>query len=151
MIVLIYCITIFKKQVWKEPNHHIYILDDNCFQYALTVALNYQNIEKKPLQRISKIRPFINQYDWKGINFPSHKEDWKKLESNNKSVALNILYVPYSAEKKFAYKLKHNFKRKNQVILLMITDGKNGIILLWKVCLHYLEEQHRIMLETFIA
>ena len=28
--------------------------DDNCFQYALTVALNYQNIKKDP-QRISKI------------------------------------------------------------------------------------------------
>ena len=67
--------------------------DDNCFQYALTVALNYQNIKKTP-QRISKIKPFINQYDWKVINFPSHK-DWKKFESNNKSIALNVLYVPY--------------------------------------------------------
>ena len=48
--------------------------DDNCFQYALTVALNYQNIKKDP-QRILKIKSFINQYDWKGINFPSRKED----------------------------------------------------------------------------
>ena len=104
--------------------------DNNCFQYALTVALNYQNIKKDP-QRISKIKPFINQYDWKGINFPSHKEDWKKFESNNKSIALNILFVPYNAENmRLAYKSKHNFKRENQVILLMITDGKNGIILL---------------------
>ena len=67
--------------------------DDNCFQYALTVALNYQNIKKDP-QRISKIKPFINQYDWKGTNFPSQKEDWKKLESNNKSITLNVLFVP---------------------------------------------------------
>ena len=53
--------------------------DDNCFQYALTVALNYQNIKRDP-QRISKIRPFINQYDWKGINFPPKQEkDWKKV------------------------------------------------------------------------
>ena len=91
-----------------------------CF----TVALSYQNIKKDP-QRISKIKPFINQYDWKGINFPSHKEDWKKIESNNKSVALNILFVPYNAEKiRFAYKSKHNSKRQNQVILLMIADSK---------------------------
>ena len=46
--------------------------DDNCFQDALTVALNYQNI-KKDSQRISKIKSSINQYDWKVINFPSHK------------------------------------------------------------------------------
>ena len=35
--------------------------DDNCFQYTLTVALNHQNIGKNP-QRISKIKPFIDQY-----------------------------------------------------------------------------------------
>ena len=38
--------------------------DDNCFQNALTIALNYQSIKKDP-QRISKIKPFINQYNWK--------------------------------------------------------------------------------------
>ena len=47
------------------------------------------------------------------------------FESNNKSIALNILFVPYNAENiRLAYKSKHNFKRENQVILLMITDGK---------------------------
>ena len=34
--------------------------DDNCFQYALTVALNHQNIENNA-QRISNIKPFISQ------------------------------------------------------------------------------------------
>ena len=65
--------------------------DDNCFQYALTVALNYQNI-KNNLQRISKIKPFINQYDWKGINFPSHKEDWKILNEITSQLVL-IFYL----------------------------------------------------------
>ena len=53
--------------------------DDNCFQYALTVALNHQNIEKNP-QRISKIKPFIDQHNWKEIDFPSHLKDWKKFD-----------------------------------------------------------------------
>ena len=58
-------------------------------------------------------------------NFPSHKKDWKKFESNNKSIALNVSYVPYNTEEIIhAYKSKHNLKRENQVILLMITDGK---------------------------
>ena len=44
---------------------------------------------------------------------------------NKKPIALNILFLPYSTEKRrFAYKSKHNFKRENQVILLMITEGK---------------------------
>ena len=37
--------------------------DDKCFQYALTAALNHQKIKKDP-QRISKIKPFIDQYNW---------------------------------------------------------------------------------------
>ena len=48
--------------------------DDKCFQYAVTVALNYQNIENVP-QRISKIKLFIDQYNWRKINFWSNKKD----------------------------------------------------------------------------
>ena len=41
------------------------------------------------------------------------------------SIALNILYVPHNTEKiRHAYKSKHNLKRENQVILLMITDSE---------------------------
>ena len=61
----------------------------------------------------------------KEIDFPSHSKDWKKFESNNKTVALNILYVRHNTEKiRHAYKSKYNLNRENQVILLMITDGK---------------------------
>ena len=68
--------------------------DDRCFQYAVTVALNYEQIKDHP-ERISKIKPFIDKYDWKEIDFPSQGKDWKKFESKNKSIGLNILYVPY--------------------------------------------------------
>ena len=71
--------------------------DDKCFQYAITVALNYQNIKKDP-QRISKIKPFIVQYNWKEIGFPSYLKDWKKFELNNNSIALNILFISYNTE-----------------------------------------------------
>ena len=98
--------------------------DHKCFQYALTVVLNYKQIEKVP-QKISKIKSFIDQYNWKEIDFPSHSKDWKKFESSNKSIALNILYVLYNTEKiKHTYKSKYNLTRENQVILLMITDGE---------------------------
>ena len=35
--------------------------DDKCFQYAVAVALNYQKIKNNP-EKISKIKPFIDQY-----------------------------------------------------------------------------------------
>ena len=92
--------------------------DDKCFQYALTVALNHEKIKDHP-ERISRIKPFIDQYNWNETDFPSTGKDWKKFESNNKSVALNILYVPHNTEKIcHAYKSKYNLTRKNQVILL---------------------------------
>ena len=98
--------------------------DDKCFQYAVTVALNYQNIKYNP-KTINNINPFMNQYDWKEIEFPSHKKDWTKFESNNNSIALDVLYFPHNSEKiRPAYVSKHNFNRKNQVILFMITDNK---------------------------
>ena len=49
----------------------------------------------------------------------------QKFELNNESIAPNILYVPHYAEgKKHAYKSKYNTDRENQVIILMITNGK---------------------------
>ena len=86
---------------------------------------------KKDPQRISNIKLFIDQFNWKDIDFLSHKMDWKKFELNNKSVAFNILYVPYNTEKiRRACKSKYNLKSENKLILLMINDGENSIILL---------------------
>ena len=40
-------------------------------------------------------------------------------------MALNILYVKHNREEaRHAQILKHNSQRKNQIILLMITDGE---------------------------
>ena len=96
--------------------------DDKCFQYAVTLALNFDKIKKDP-QRISKIKPFIDQYNWKGIDFPSTSKNWKKFELKKKT-ALNILYVPHNTRKiNIAYKSKNNLTCDKQVILLMITGG----------------------------
>ena len=88
-----------------------------CFQYAITAALNYQNIDHHP-ERISKIRPFINNYNWKGIEFLSYSKDWRKVECNNNTIALKILYVSYNTEQvKQAYLSKCNNERDTQVNL----------------------------------
>ena len=99
--------------------------DNKCFQYVATLALNFNNINRDP-QRISKIKPFIDNYNWKDINFLAAKKDWNKFEINNKNIALNILYVPFNTKKvEIAYKSKYNLIRDNQIILLMISNGKN--------------------------
>ena len=71
--------------------------DHKCFQYAVTLALNLDKINSHP-ERISKIKPFIEQYNWKEVDFPATSKDWKKSESNYE-IALNILYVRHNTKK----------------------------------------------------
>ena len=98
--------------------------DNKCFQYSITVALNHQNIENHP-ERISNIKPFIDQYNWEDIDFPAGIKDWEKFERNNKTIALNILYItPNTKTINLAYKSKYNCIRENQGVLLIITNGE---------------------------
>ena len=51
----------------------------------------------------------------------------EKFEQNNKTIALNILFMPHNTKIiSVACRLEYKNKRKNQVILLMITDGKKS-------------------------
>ena len=115
--------------------------DNNCFQYAIIAALNHQNIDHHP-ERIYKLKPFINNYNWKDIDFPVHSKDWRTFERNNKTIAFNVLYVPCNAKQENndddeneydgtkhirpAYISKHSNKLDTQVNLLMIADNNNN-------------------------
>ena len=116
-------IWIKKKGVAINPKN---TKNNNCFQYAITTSLNHQNINHNP-ERPSKLEPFINNYNWKDKEFPSHSKDWRKFECNIKAIALNILHVSYKTKEiRQAYISEHNDKRNNQVSLLMITDGTSN-------------------------
>ena len=65
---------------------------EKCFQYAVTVMINYGETESH-LKRVSNIKPFINKHNWKKINYPSKIDDWKTFEKNNPTTILNILYI----------------------------------------------------------
>ena len=66
--------------------------DNKCFQYDVPLTLNHEEI-KKDLQRITKIKPFINKYYSEGINFPSEKDYLKKFEKKNRTIAHNVFYA----------------------------------------------------------
>ena len=59
-----------KKKTTINPKN----TDDKLFQYVVTVTLNYEDIESHP-ERVSNIKPFINIYNWKEINYPSIIDD----------------------------------------------------------------------------
>ena len=52
-----------KQKTTRNPENK----DDKYFQYAVTVALNYDEIESNP-RTVSNIKPFINIYNWEGTN-----------------------------------------------------------------------------------
>ena len=76
----------------KATINHINRKDNKCFQYVVTVVLNNDEIKNDP-QRIAKIKPFINKYNWERINFLSEKDDCKKFEKNNVTIAPNVLHA----------------------------------------------------------
>ena len=88
-----------------------------CFQYAVAVAFNHEEI-KKDLKRIIKIKPSINKYNWEGINFPPEEDDWQEFEKFNVTIAL---HVQYSKKEKMypAFASKHNSNYEKQVVLLI--------------------------------
>ena len=103
------------------------IIDNNKnnFEDALDDALNYRNIQIRP-ERISKLKTYINKYNWEGIGFLAGTKELIKFEKNNKTIALNVLYIPHNTKTiSVAYRSEYNNKRKKQVILLMIHNGKN--------------------------
>ena len=86
---------------WLQCKKEAIIINNNNnkkFQNALDDALNYQTIETHP-ERISKLKPYINKYNWEGINFPAGSKEWQKFERNNDTIALNILYVKHNTKK----------------------------------------------------
>ena len=62
---------------------------------------------------MTKTKAFINKYNWKGIDFPPEKDNMKKFEKINVTIALNVLHT--KKEKIYpAYVPKHNSNREKQ-------------------------------------
>ena len=64
----------------------------------IRVALNYEDIKWNP-ERASNVKPFISEYNWKEINYPSKIDNWKATEKKNSKIALNILLLKRLYEK----------------------------------------------------
>ena len=58
--------------------------DNKCFQYAITAALNYRNIDSH-LERISKLKHFIDNYN--GIIFV-FQQGIKTILRSRKTIAI---------------------------------------------------------------
>ena len=85
--------------------------DNKCFQYSIVLSLHQEQIGKNYC-KISKIKLFINNYNWENINFPPQEQDYKTLEMNNKSIALNVL--EYNKQQIISHFYKSELKRNER-------------------------------------
>ena len=103
---------------WLRGKKEAIVNNDNSFQNALNDALNYQTIKANP-ERKSKLKPYINKYNMEGIDFPVGPKEWQKFERNNKTIALNILFISQNTKTlSVAWRLEYNNKRKRRVIFV---------------------------------
>ena len=82
------------------------------FSICTTFALNVKEIKWNP-ERVSNMKLFINECNQEGLNYPSKLDDRKRLEKNNPTITLNILYTK-KKEILPAYVSKHNLPAKNK-------------------------------------
>ena len=114
---------------WLQGKNDV-INNNNNFQNALNDALNYHTIENNP-QRISKLKPYIDNYNWEGTKVPAESKEWQKFEQNNDTIALDVLYVEqYTNKITPAYKSKYNNTGKKQVVYWWLVMVENIITLL---------------------
>ncbi|XP_057308440.1 uncharacterized protein LOC130646281 [Hydractinia symbiolongicarpus] len=108
------------KKAIINPNNN----DEECFRWALVAALHHEDIAKDP-QRISKLRPYIDRYNWQGIEFPTSIKDINKFERNNPDIAVNVLYVT-GRSFNILRRSTFNERKRQQANLLLLTDEKKN-------------------------
>ena len=82
--------------------------------------ISSEELEKDP-QRTAQIKPFINKYNWDGINVPLERGDWKK--ERKIIYQLLLLYCMLEKEIYILLMFHNNSNREKQVIILMIPNG----------------------------
>ena len=114
-----------KKAVINPQNQN----NEECFKWAVIAALHHEKIDFHP-ERISKLKPYSDLYNWKGLKFPVTVNQIEKFEKNNLDIAVNVLYLHSLKEGKIRDKIAilrrsdRNTCRSNMANLLLITDGE---------------------------
>ena len=77
------------KKATSNPKN---LKDNNCFQYAIIVALHHHDINNNP-EGVMKLKPYISNYCWKDINFQDQRNTKYLKEIIKKSHLIFCLYL----------------------------------------------------------
>ena len=106
-----------KKAVINPKNEK----DEECFKYAVTVALHYEDIPNHP-ERVCNIEPHVEKYNWDGLEFPVSLNKIDRFEKDNPDIAVNVLCEEEEKEKIYICRKSKYNDRSKIVNLLLITE-----------------------------
>ena len=92
----------------------------------ICVTISPFHRQLNPIDRISNnLKVLTEQFNWKGIDFPTSISDYHTFENNNEDIALNVSFNPKDTRQIRQEYISHcNHTRSKQIVLLKITDGE---------------------------
>ena len=98
--------------------------EEECFKWAVIEALHHEEIKHHP-ERITLLRPYENQYNWKELEFPVSIKEIYKFEKNSPGIPVKVLFNNKKSQNIYAARRsERNVTCKKQVNLLIIEDGE---------------------------
>ena len=88
--------------------------DEKCFKWLVITA---ENTGMKDPQRVSKLRKFMDNYDWSRLEFPVSNKDIGKFETRN-NISVNVLGV----EGRDIYIHRKGWRKGRENNLLMVSE-----------------------------
>ena len=89
--------------------------DNKSFQYSITLSIYHKEIGNN-FNIITKIKPYVNNFNWNDIKFPPIKQDYETFEINNENISLNIHQFN---NEKISQVSKSNYDKKQVNLLLL--------------------------------
>ena len=88
-----------------------------CFKWAVIVASRWEEINNNP-ERISKLKRFVKDFDWSGIEFPVSFTDVSKFKFRNR-ISINLLAI----EGKQIYICRKGGNHERIINLMIISEN----------------------------
>lgn len=94
---------------------------NKCFQWAFLIGMHINDIKSLHRARIRQYEKFVNNYDWKCIEFPTTQQNIKTFESRNaeKMFAVNVFGFDDRGKLNIKYQSMHIRDKKRKIVNLL--------------------------------
>ena len=100
-------------------------LDMECFKWAVIAAIKWEEIGDHP-ERINKLMPYEEEFDWDGMEFPASFRDIKRFESRNE-ITINVL--AFECKKTYICRKGKEYNRVANLMLITDNNRKHYIVI----------------------